>query len=48
MASPYGLKGYTKYVYAIDRFGESANASVVIEHLGFIKEKLASFVKNLL
>ena len=48
MASPYGLKGYTKYVYAIDRFGESANAGVVIEHLGFTKEKLASFVKNLL
>ena len=48
MASPFGLYGYTNYVYGINRFGISANVDVVIPELGFTKEKVAEYFKELL
>ena len=48
MASPFGLYGYTDYVYGINRFGISANVDVVIPELGFTKEKVAEYFKELL
>lgn len=48
MASPYGLKNYCSFTYAINRFGVSAKGEEAIEYLGFTKEKVAEFVKNLL
>ena len=46
MASPFGLKAYADEVYAINRFGASANANVVIPYFGFTKEEVAkSFTK---
>lgn len=48
MASPFGLKAYTKYAYGIDRFGLSANANVVIPYLGFTKEAVAKELKKYL
>ncbi len=48
MASPYGLKTYTKEVYGIDTFGRSGKAEDVIESFAFTKEKLAEKVISLL
>ena len=46
MASPFGLAAYADEVYAINRFGASANANVVIPYFGFTKEEVAkSFTK---
>ncbi|MBR4237743.1 transketolase [bacterium] len=48
MASPYGLYGYADYVYGINRFGASANVDVVIPYLGFTKEKVAEYFKEII
>jgi transketolase len=39
---------YAKYVYGIESFGESASIKVILERFGFSKEKLSSYICNIL
>jgi len=48
MDSSFGLHKYAKNVYALDRFGASANCNVLLEYFGFTKEKVAEAFKELL
>lgn len=48
MESGFGLKGYAKEVFALNRFGLSGKSSDVINALGFTKENVAEAFKKIL
>jgi len=48
MESGFGLKGYAKEVFALNRIGLSGKSSDVINSLGFIKENVAQAFKKIL